>query len=30
MAQVVQAGTSHAKSVHKPAALVNGEPINIE
>jgi parvulin-like peptidyl-prolyl isomerase len=30
VAQVVQAGPSHVKPVHKPAALVNGEPIGIE
>ena len=30
VAQVAPVGQSHAKPVHKPAALVNGEPIAIE
>jgi parvulin-like peptidyl-prolyl isomerase len=30
IAQVAQIAPSHAKPVHKPAALVNGEPITIE
>ncbi len=30
VAQVAPVGQSHAKPLHKPAALVNGEPITIE